>query len=316
MSHDVLETAVWHGVFDPEPALKTLLVLGRSNVRNHEWPWIRADGVAPRDGHGWCYASALGVVLERVKLHPPDIVVLCAIQDWTADDVLHARRTIALSGASAPIQVGLQGDLAALGRGERGCAQSLQTISAVPRSPMTPDVVPRHSHHVATLQEAHEWVHQNRPPNVHDLHVVVVTLEPEMAVQHHAGGLSDLRKPGRWVFVGPKHRLHKVVQTPVDAAAAPPLGFLTCQKFCHSAPLVVPRCNAQQATYVTPSQFQQHLGWVHCAIMLVDVPLAVQCRVAARCRHAVCTVRCRKLSNDRLPFAFTSTLPSPATQSP
>ena len=309
MSHDVLQQqAVWHGVMENPLRHDTLLVLGRSAVRNHEWPWIRADGVAPRNGQGWCYASALAVVLERARTQPPKMVVLCAIQDWTADEVLHARRTIALSSATVPIQVGLQGDLMALGRGECGCAQSLQAIGAVPRSPMTPDVVPTHSHHVATLQEAHDWMYQNRPKSVNDVLVVVVTLEPEMAVKHHAGGLSDLRKPGRWVFVGPKHRLHKVVQTPVNtAAAAPPLGFLTCQKFCHSTPHVVPRCNAQQATYVTPSQFQKHLGWVHGAIMLVDVPLAVQCRVAARCRHAVCTVRCRKLSNDRLPFAFSST---------
>lgn len=306
---------MWHGVFDPEPRPNTLLVLGRSAVRNHEWPWIRADGIAPRNSSGWCYASALAVVLERARTQPPKMVVLCAIQDWTADEVLNARRTIALSGAVVPIAVGVQGDLAALGRGECGCAQSLQAIGAVPRSPMTPDVIPRHSHHVATLQEAHEWVHQNQPADVRDLHVVVVTLEPDIAVQHHAGGLSDLRKPGRWVFVGPKHQLHRVVDAP-PGDAPPPLGFLTCQKFCHSAPQVVPRCNAQQATYVTPSQFQQHLGWVHCAIMLVDVPLAVQCRVAARCRHAVCTVRCRKLSNKRLPFAFSSTQPSAATEDP
>ena len=303
---------VTHGVFLRDPGLGTLLVLGRSGVRNNEWPWIRADGLPPGDNRGWCYASELATRLVRDEARgPPNMVVLCAIQHWTVDEVLQAKRTAALSGGATRIRVGIQGDLAALGRGDCSCEKSLQALSRVPRSPLTPPVVPQHSHHVATLHEAWDWYNENVRTQEDDI-VVVVTLEPELAVQHHVGGLRDLREPNRWVFVGASRSVHRVV----DAPAHLPLGFLTCQKFQHARPKVVPRCNAKQATYVTPSQFRELFGWVHCAIMLMDVPLALQCRVAARCRHAVCTVRCRKLSNDRLPFAFLRTDSATPTQGP
>ena len=270
---------VWHGVFQPPP--NALLVVSASG--RVDWPWLTPSGTphAP-----WCYVSALEATLGRLK-PAPAVVVLCGVHNMQADAVQNARRAVALAlGCGVP--VGLQGDMAALGCGDRACAASARAVLGVPRSLATPPIVPPHSQHVATMQQAWAWMTARCKPG--DVGVFV-TLEPEMAVQHHAGGVADLRRVGRWVFTtGSTHG------RPRRVTGDAPVGFVRV------ADRVVARCETAQATYVTPAQFRQQFGWVDWAVMLVDVPLALKCRVAARCRHGVCTVRCRRLAAERVPF--------------
>ena len=273
---------VWHGVFQPPPG--ALLVVPASG--RVDWPWITPDGTphAP-----WCHFSALEVTLGRLK-PAPAIVVLCSVHNTQADHIQHARRAVAMAlGCGVP--VGLQGDMAALGCGDRVCAASARLVLGVPRSAATPPIVPPHSEHVATMAQAWAWLGGNCRP---DETGVVVTLEPEMAVQHHGGGVADLRKPGRWVFAT---RLTHGRPQRVTGTGDAPVGFVDV------GGRLVTRCDTAQATYVTPAQFRQRFGWVDWAVLLVDVPLALKCRVAARCRRGVLTVRSRRLDAARVPFA-------------
>lgn len=271
---------VWHGVFQPPP--NALLVVSASG--RVDWPWLTPSGTphAP-----WCYVSALEATLGRLK-PAPAIVVLCGVHNMQADAVQNARRAVAMAlGCGVP--VGLQGDMAALGCGDRACAASARAVLGVPRSLATPPIVPPHSQHVATMQQAWAWMTARCK---HDDVGVFVTLEPEMAVQHHAGGVADLRRVGRWVFTtGSTHG------RPRRVTGDAPVGFVRV------GDRVVTRCETAQATYVTPTQFRQQFGWVDWAVMLVDVPLALKCRVAARCRKGVLTVRTRRLHATRVPFA-------------
>ena len=271
---------VWHGVFKPPP--NALLVVPPSG--RVDWPWITPHGTphAP-----WCHLSALEATLGRLR-PAPKLVVLCGVHNMQADHVQHARRAVAMAlGCGVP--VGLQGDMAALGCGDRVCAASVRLVLGVPRSVETPPIVPPCSDHVATMHQAWAWLATRCDP---DQIGVVVTLEPDLAAQHHDGGMADLRKPGRWVFATKSGQ-----GRPQRVTGQAPMGFLEVDN------RVVTRCNTQQATYVTPATFRQRLGWVDYAVLLVDVPLALKCRVAARCRRGVLTVRSRRLSAARVPFA-------------